>query len=95
MTDMYQNLGIHWASSVPAFLALMCVPFPFLFYKYGARIRMKCKYAAQAAQALEDMKGSEESEEGEEVLNEDAGDKNETANEVGPRKSTEGKKGWE
>ena len=53
---MYQNLGIHWASSIPAFLALMCVPFPFLFYKYGEKIRMKCKYAAEAAEALERMK---------------------------------------
>lgn len=32
-SQMYANLGIHWASSIPAFLALMCVPFPFLFYK--------------------------------------------------------------
>jgi hypothetical protein len=52
---MYHNLGIHWASSVPAFLALLCVPFPFLFYRYGARIRMKCKYAAEAARVLEQM----------------------------------------
>lgn len=50
---MYQNLGIHWASSIPAFLALACVPFPFIFYKYGEKIRMKCKYAAEAAEALE------------------------------------------
>lgn len=49
---MYANLGIHWASSVPAFLALACVPFPFLFYKYGETIRMKCKYAAQAHELL-------------------------------------------
>ncbi|KAF4995488.1 hypothetical protein FGRMN_5109 [Fusarium graminum] len=48
-TYMYKDLGIHWASSVPAFLALACVPFPFLFYKYGASIREKCKYAAQSA----------------------------------------------
>lgn len=27
-TYMYQNLGIHWASSIPAFLALACVPMP-------------------------------------------------------------------
>jgi hypothetical protein len=46
---MYKDLGIHWASSVPAFLALACVPFPFLFYKYGASIREKCKFAAQSA----------------------------------------------
>lgn len=45
---MYQNLGIHWASSIPAFLALACVPFPFLFYKYGAAIRTRCKFAAQS-----------------------------------------------
>ncbi|KAK2751167.1 MFS siderochrome iron transporter 1 [Myotisia sp. PD_48] len=45
---MYQDLGIHWASSIPAFLALACVPFPFLFYKYGAIIRKKCKFANES-----------------------------------------------
>jgi hypothetical protein len=47
-TYMYQNLGIHWASCIPAFLALACVPFPFLFYKYGPAIRTRCKFAAQS-----------------------------------------------
>ncbi|GES59292.1 MFS multidrug transporter [Aspergillus terreus] len=47
-TYMYQDLGIHWASSIPAFLALACVPFPFLFYKYGPTVRKRCKYAAQS-----------------------------------------------
>ncbi|KAJ5553804.1 hypothetical protein N7513_003763 [Penicillium frequentans] len=47
-TYMYNNLGIHWASCIPAFLALACVPFPFLFYKYGAAIRQRCKFAAQS-----------------------------------------------
>jgi multidrug resistance protein len=51
-TYMYNNLGIHWASSIPAFLALACVPFPFLFYKYGGAIRACCKYAAEAAEYL-------------------------------------------
>ncbi|KAE8445764.1 hypothetical protein EG329_012822 [Mollisiaceae sp. DMI_Dod_QoI] len=51
-TYMYHNLGIHWASSIPAFLALGCIPFPFLFYKYGAQIRSRCKYAAEAAKHL-------------------------------------------
>ena len=45
---MYDSLGIHWASSVPAFLALFFLPAPFCLYKYGARIRAKCPYAAQA-----------------------------------------------
>jgi len=48
-TYMYNNLGIHWASSVPSFLALGCVPFPFLFYKYGPTIRKHCPYASKAA----------------------------------------------
>jgi hypothetical protein len=52
---MYADLGIHWASSIPAFLALACVPFPFLFYKYGATIRLRCKFAAEAAAYLEKM----------------------------------------
>ncbi|KAE8354318.1 major facilitator superfamily domain-containing protein [Aspergillus coremiiformis] len=47
-THMYNNLGVHWASSIPGFLAVVCVPFPFLFYKYGPTIRTRCKYAAQS-----------------------------------------------
>ncbi|KAF7597367.1 hypothetical protein BBP40_006308 [Aspergillus hancockii] len=47
-TYMYNDLGVHWASSIPAFLAVACVPFPFLFYKYGPAIRTRCKYAAQS-----------------------------------------------
>jgi len=54
-TYMYQNLGIHWASSIPAFLSLACVPFPFLLHKYGATIRLKCKYSAEAAAILEEL----------------------------------------
>ena len=45
---LYESLGIHWASSVPAFLSLFFLPAPFFFYKYGARIRARCPYAAQA-----------------------------------------------
>ena len=46
--SMYHNLGIHWATSVPAFLALTFVPAPFLLFKYGHIIRKKCRYAAEA-----------------------------------------------
>ncbi|KAF5633177.1 major facilitator superfamily transporter [Fusarium sp. NRRL 25303] len=59
-TYMYKNLGIHWASSVPAFLAVACIPFPFLFYKYGETIRMKCEYAAEAANVLQKMRTKHE-----------------------------------
>ena len=29
---MYKNLGVHWASSVFAFLSVVCMPLPFLFF---------------------------------------------------------------
>jgi MFS family permease len=47
--QMFENLGIHWASSIPAFLTVACLPFPFVIYRYGAALRMKCKYAKEAA----------------------------------------------
>jgi hypothetical protein len=53
---MYENLGTHWASAVPGFIALACFPFPIFFYKYGAVIRRKCKYSAQAARYLDSLK---------------------------------------
>ncbi|CAI7645983.1 unnamed protein product [Penicillium manginii] len=46
---MYEALGIHWASSVPAFLALACLPIPFMLSRYGSKIREKCHYAAEAS----------------------------------------------
>ena len=56
--QMYSKLGIHWASSVPAFLAVACLPFPFLFYKYGATIRQKCKYAAQSEAFMQKLRNT-------------------------------------
>jgi hypothetical protein len=32
------------------------MPFPFLFYRYGESIRLRCKYAAEAAKVLEVMR---------------------------------------
>jgi hypothetical protein len=36
------------------------MPFPYLFWRYGARIRMRCKYAAQAAAVLVKMRAMNE-----------------------------------
>ena len=55
-TRMYEKLGNQWASSIPAFLVLGCLPFPFLFHNYGPRIRSKCKFASEAAKVLEMMR---------------------------------------
>ena len=74
-SQMYENLGIHWASTIPGFLALACVPMPFLFWKYGPQIRERCKYAAESAAFLKKMQSQaqqdDSSEEGEKAEQED------------------------
>jgi hypothetical protein len=44
---MYENLGTQWASSVPGFLGVACIPVPVVLYIYGQKIRQKSKYASQ------------------------------------------------
>ncbi|KAL7810193.1 MFS general substrate transporter [Trichoderma gracile] len=44
-TQMYNTLGFQWASSLLAFLTLAMVPFPYLFFTYGKKIRTKSRYA--------------------------------------------------
>lgn len=61
---MYDALGIHWASSIPAFLALACLPFPFIFYRYGPAIRKRCKFAAEAEAFLKSLRAEAEQEDG-------------------------------
>jgi hypothetical protein len=56
-TQMSERLGIHWVSSIPAFRALACLPFPFLFYKSGGPTRMPCKHASEADLFMEKMRG--------------------------------------
>ncbi|KIW61853.1 hypothetical protein PV05_01924 [Exophiala xenobiotica] len=53
--QMYQNLRIHWASSIPAFLTLLCMPFPLIMHRYGEALRMKCKYSFEAAEMMKKM----------------------------------------
>ncbi|KAL1955367.1 hypothetical protein VTO42DRAFT_8649 [Malbranchea cinnamomea] len=44
--QMYKNLGYHWATSLLGFLTLALAPFPYLFFRYGKRIRNKSRFAA-------------------------------------------------
>ncbi|CAD6912039.1 unnamed protein product [Tilletia controversa] len=52
---MYDTLGIHGAPALAAGLGALCVPFPFLLYRYGPAIRKRCRYAAEAAKLLDEM----------------------------------------
>ncbi|KAK6223638.1 major facilitator superfamily transporter [Colletotrichum tabaci] len=47
-TQMYTKLGYSWASSLLAFLTVAMVPFPFIFFKYGKRIRGRSRFATRA-----------------------------------------------
>lgn len=49
---MYDNLGVHWASAIPAFLILACIPAAMILQRYGATIRAKSKWAARAEKEL-------------------------------------------
>ncbi|KAK0387064.1 hypothetical protein NLU13_5377 [Sarocladium strictum] len=94
-TQMYSKLGIHWASSIPAFLALACVPFPFLFYKYGEAIRKKCHFAAESAEFMRKLKEAERAREAQEdesngSVTEDVNDENQGADDANEGTQYEG-----
>lgn len=43
--QMYNKLGYQWATSILAFLTVAMMPFPYLFFKYGKRIRARSRFA--------------------------------------------------
>jgi DHA1 family multidrug resistance protein-like MFS transporter len=43
--QLYDRLGVPWATSLLAFLAVAFIPGPLLFYVYGKRIREKSKFS--------------------------------------------------
>ncbi|KAL4935284.1 major facilitator superfamily domain-containing protein [Aspergillus oleicola] len=43
--QMYNRLGYNWATSLLAFLTLAMAPFPYIFFRYGSRIRKKSRFA--------------------------------------------------
>jgi energy-converting hydrogenase Eha subunit G len=42
--QMYENLDVHWASSVFAFLSLIQLPIPWLLFKFGPKLREKSNF---------------------------------------------------
>ncbi|KAK4147511.1 uncharacterized protein C8A04DRAFT_24765 [Dichotomopilus funicola] len=43
--QMYQSLGFQWATGLLAFITLALMPFPYIFFRYGKKIRAKSRYA--------------------------------------------------
>jgi hypothetical protein len=40
-SKMYSTLGAKWAGTTLALIEVMLIPIPFVFYKYGDKIRMR------------------------------------------------------
>ncbi|RAL62557.1 hypothetical protein DID88_004407 [Monilinia fructigena] len=43
--QMYHKLGDQWATSLLAFLTVIMMPFPYIFFKYGKQIRGRSRFA--------------------------------------------------
>ncbi|KAK7468768.1 hypothetical protein VKT23_003269 [Stygiomarasmius scandens] len=48
-TQMFEALGPRWASSLLGFVALAMTPIPFIFLKYGAKLRARSKFSMNPA----------------------------------------------
>ncbi|KAK3349399.1 major facilitator superfamily domain-containing protein [Lasiosphaeria hispida] len=46
--QMYEGLGYQWATGLLAFLTLVMMPFPYIFFVYGKRIRARSRFAVNS-----------------------------------------------
>jgi hypothetical protein len=44
--QMFEGLGVGWASSLLGFVSVLLVPVPWVLYRYGAKIRARSRYIA-------------------------------------------------
>lgn len=65
--------GIHVGPAIAGALALIFLPFPFVFYKKGASIRKRCKYSAEADKILQSMLQGSQSSSNEDSSKEEKG----------------------
>ena len=49
--QMFTGMGIQWAATLLGCVAAVLAPIPFIFYRYGGKIRAKSAYAPTAPQA--------------------------------------------
>lgn len=50
---MYKSLGVHWASTLLAFLSILLSVVPFVFIVYGKKLRAASHFSQQLAKAQE------------------------------------------
>ncbi|KKZ63629.1 hypothetical protein EMCG_02070 [[Emmonsia] crescens] len=44
---LYEKLGYQWATSLLGFFTVAMMPFPYLFYRYGSRLRAKSRWTVR------------------------------------------------
>jgi hypothetical protein len=54
---MYERLGIAWACSLLGFIAIVLGVIPFMFLRYGAKIRQNSKFCRELAARKEKQQG--------------------------------------
>ena len=54
-TQMYEKLGLEWASSLLGFIAILLVPIPFVFFYWGEGIRLRSPWAREHFDQDEDI----------------------------------------
>ena len=67
--QMFQGMGIQWASTLLGCIAVVLAPIPFIFYKYGGKIRSKSNYAPTFAAPPDDEAAEESTDSGTEKEN--------------------------
>ena len=53
--SMYRVLGANWAGTLLGLLEALCIPIPFVFYRYGGKIREKSALIRQMREGREKM----------------------------------------
>ena len=59
-TYMYDSLGPNWAGTLLGLLEVACIPIPFIFWKYGYKIRQKSFFIRSMQEDQRRLKGKRE-----------------------------------
>lgn len=66
---LYKSLGPNWAGTLLGLLEVACIPIPFVFYKWGDRIRSKSKVISQMRE--EDIRQARRSKKNQDIRDRD------------------------
>jgi hypothetical protein len=65
--QMFTNLGVNWAATLLGLVGLVLAPSPFLFYRFGAKVRRRSRFAPSLDLRIAEEREREREEEKERV----------------------------